>query len=140
VAERGRLRPGLDGLRLRQMNHPDPWVVFGGRRHLITTPDVYDALFCRDDDPVEVGGLSGIPRGSDLEWGTALVQADEGGAIFLLVGSFGPPILHRIASWETFVDFGFQSEKIRRVPILLLKAVEQGEDVLSAAARASGGR
>lgn len=140
TAERGRLRPGLDGLRLRQANHADPWVVFGGRRRLITTSDIYDALFSRDDDLVDVDDLSEIARGPDLERGTTLVQADQGGAIFLLVGGFGPPIRHRIASWETFVDFGFRAEKVRSVPFLLLEAVARGEDVLSAASRASGER
>ena len=137
VPKRNPLRPGLDGLRLRQVNHDDAWVVFGGRRRLIGTSQVYDGLFSEKDNLVFIEDLSRIARGPDLERGTVLVRADEGGDIFLVAATSGPPIRHRIVSWETFVDFGFRLETVRLAPFLLLEAVQQGEDIVSAAFRVS---
>lgn len=134
VLERG----DLDGLRLVQAGRPDVWLVYHGVRHRIPSPAVYDALFSNAEGLIEYAPVDEVRLGEEVHEGTCLVQADNGLAIYLLTSAItAGPRLHHIATYDSFMHFGFDQSKVRKVPDLMLNAMPRGADLVSAADRAA---
>lgn len=129
-------RPDLDGLRLRQVGGDDVWLVYHGRRHKIASPSVSHALFMNDLSIEHVNDIEAISLGPDLNEGTCLIRSDHRGDIYLLTGSRFDPRLHRVTSWNSFVEFHFAIEAVRTVPDLLVDAIELGRTLSAANDRA----
>ena len=125
--------PDLNGARIQVPNAPEVWLVFHGLRHHVANAAVYDALFS-SIDLLELESVEPILRGPDLVDGTCLASSEEGGAIFLLTGFPDEEIRkHHIRSYESFVDFGFDEAKVRRLPKLAIAGIRTGREIRSAA-------
>jgi hypothetical protein len=126
-------RPDLDGLRLTEPGKPEVWLVFGGERHLIASSAVYDALFSEVTGLVPYEGVSEITEGPVLAEGTCLVRGDGELSIHLLTRAHnGRVVRHFIPTWESLVGFGFDHDKVRSVPPLVIECVPEGVDLISA--------
>ncbi len=124
------LRDDLDGLRLAAPDSADVWLVFGGRRHRIASPAVYQALFASADDLVFSQEIPSITMGPELNDGTCLARAMGSHAIFLVTGR-APARRYHIPTYENFVDFGFNEGAVIDVPALLLDAVDLAGELTS---------
>ncbi|MBB2960863.1 hypothetical protein [Methylobacterium sp. R2-1] len=124
------LRHDLDGLRLASPDSPDVWLVFGGRRHRVASPAVYQALFAGADDLVFSEDIPAIMMGPELNDGTCLVRPTGSHAIFLVTGRT-PVWKYHIPTFESFTDFGFNESAVIDVPALLMEAVELGGELTS---------
>ena len=133
------VRPELDGLRLYVPDRPEVWLVFHGLRHHVVSPEVHDALFVGVEGHTAVESVDGLMRGPDLNEGTCLVRGDgEDEGTYLVTGFPSAEVRrHHIFSWQTFVDFGFDEQRVRLTPGLLLSAIPLGRELRSSAARAS---
>lgn len=133
-------RPDLDGLRLNESGTSDVWLVFGGERHRVTSPEVYDALFSGVDKLVTFEGVDEVVQGAELGEGTCLIRAEGGLGIHLLArAADGRVRRHHIPTFESFLDFGFDEARVREFPPLLIEGVEAGPELTSAADRAARG-
>ncbi len=123
-------RPDLNGCRLFVPGSSEVWLMYGGMRHHIVSPNVYTALFSETDDLTEVGSVEDILRGPDLNDGTCLVRGRSDGPIYLVTGFPATDIrrLH-IGSWETFVKFRFDEALVQAAPELVLAAVPAGPTI-----------
>lgn len=131
-------RPDLDGLRLNEPGRPEVWVVFGGERHQVASSTVYDSLFSEVTGLLPYEGVEWITEGPALEEGTCLIRADETLSIHLLArASNGQVVRHFIPTYESLVDFGFDENKVRNVPPLVIEALHEGVELVSAADRAA---
>jgi len=124
------LRDDLDGLRLAAPDSPDVWLVFGGRRHRVASPSVYQALFAGADDLIFSEDIPSITMGPELNDGTCLVRPIGSHTIFLVTGR-APPRRYHVPTYESFTDFGFNERAVIDVPALILEAVELGGELTS---------
>ena len=123
-------QPGFDGMRLRTADQPDVWLVYHGERHRIASPEVYEAFFTGVDAVVTVDSVAGIEAGSTLADGACLLRAEGRDAIYLVNRVEAHAVLrHHIASYRTFMAFGFDLAKVRDVPRLVLDTVPEGRDI-----------
>lgn len=129
------LRDDLDGLRLAAPDSPDVWLVFGGRRHRVVSPTVYQALFAGPDELIFREDIPSITMGPELNEGTCLVRPIGSHAIFLVTGR-APPRRYHIPTYESFTDFGFNERAVIDVPGLILEVVELGGELTSTFDRA----
>jgi hypothetical protein len=125
------LRDDLDGLRLAEPESPDVWLVFGGRRHRVASPAVYQALFSGAEDIIFSEDIPSITMGPELNDGTCLARPAGSHMIFLVTGR-GPVRKYHIPTFESFTDFGFNEGAVIDVPALILEAVELGGELTSA--------
>lgn len=125
------LRDDLDGLRLATPDSSDVWLVFGGRRHRIASPAVYQALFSSADDLIFSEDIPSITMGPELNDGTCLARPAGYHTIFLVTGR-EPVRKHHIPTYESFTDFGFNDGAVIDVPPLIIEAVELGGELTSA--------
>ena len=129
-------RPDLDGVRLARPGMPDVWLVFGGRRHRIASPEVYVALFGqRSDAIISDLDMDVVDPGPELNNGTCLIRADENGMIFMATGAAETFRLHHIFNYESLLDFGFDMEKVRNVPQIIIDILPRGKSLVSAGCR-----
>lgn len=129
-------RPDLDGMRLARWGAPDVWLVYGGRRHRIASPDVYTSLFGDRQEAISFDDdMDHVDPGPELNDGTCLVRADRNGMIFMATGAGDTFRLHHVWNYETLLDFGFDMGKVRDVPQLLVDVLPRGRDLVSAGSR-----
>lgn len=131
-----RARPDLDGLRLIAPGRPEVFLMFGGRRHQVSSSAVYDALWNEVEGLVSSFDVDTIELGPPLVEGSCLIRPDGDVAIHLLTATAEGPIRHFVPTYESLLDFAFDEGRVRNVPRLLLDAVPAGEDLVSAADRA----
>lgn len=128
-----RERPDLDGLRLIRPGEPDVFLMIGGRRRRVASPQVYDALWSEVDGLVSAFDVEAIALGPELGEGTCLVRADGDVAIHLLTAPAPGEIVRCfIPTLESLQDYGFDQTLVRNVPPLLIQAVPAGPDLVSA--------
>ncbi|MEH3116743.1 MAG: hypothetical protein PGN25_03830 [Methylorubrum populi] len=125
------LRDDLNGLRLAAPDSADVWLVFGGRRHRVASPAVYQALFTGPDELVFSEDIPSITMGPELNDGTCLVRPGGAHTIFLVTGRAPAIRKYYIPSYENFTDFGFNQAAVIEVPALMLEAVEFGGELTS---------
>ncbi len=131
-------RPDLDGMRLMEEGSSQVFLMYGGRRHHISTSAVYDALYSEITGIVTFSDVGLIAQGPDLGDGTCLIRADESVFIYLVTRSAeGQVRRHFIPTYESLLDFGFDEGKVRNVPPILMEAVPEGEELVSAGDRAT---
>ena len=133
------LREDLDGLRLTEPGKPDVWLVFHGRRHRVSSPLVYDALFADTQGLVHTDEIASIMMGPELNDGTCLVRAFDTLAIFLVTGRYPRVTRHYIPSFESFSDFGFALDAVKEVPLLMLENITLAAELISIADRRRNG-
>ena len=88
-----------DGARLHEDATDKLWLVYGSRRHHVSSSDVFR---------------------------TCLVRSDRKVQIYLLAVSERAPLLHPIASVEAFDRFGFDYDLVRDVPDAMIASVKPG--------------
>ena len=120
-------RPDLNGCRLFVPGSSEVWLVYGGMRRHIVSPEVYSALFSETEGLTEIDSVDDILRGPDLNDGTCLVRGRADGPIYLVTGFPSTDVrrLH-IGSWETFLSFGFDEALVQMAPDLVLAGVAAG--------------
>ena len=129
-------RPDLDGLRLVDPGSPDVWLMFGGARHRVTSSAVFDALFYEVERLVPHYGVNRIAIGPELGEGTCLIRADGSISVYLLArASNGRVQKHFVPTHESMLDFGFNESAIRAVSPLVIEALPDGVQLISAADR-----
>ena len=126
-------RPDLDGSRLYVPGKPEVWLVFHGLRHHVVSPVVHDALFVGAEGHTAVESVDDLRRGPDLNEGACLVRGDGADQATYLVTGFPASEVrkHHVASWETFLSFGFDERLVRSAPGLVLSAVPTGRALRS---------
>ena len=126
-------RPDLDGIRIKERGSPNVWLVYHGRRHRIASPGAFIALFHDDAELIYHDDLATIKLGREINEGSCLVQGETSSAIYLITGF---PVIkikkHPIGSWESFLDYGFNIEKVERVKSIVLDAVPIGKEITAA--------
>ncbi len=117
----------LDGAVITLPNDAGLALVFQGRSHAIENANVQNALFV--NKPLEsIGQVKGLAEGEMLNDGSCLIRAEGEHGIFLLTGL---PKTRRclITSFEAFTKFGFDMDKVRNVPWLVLQAIPVGPEI-----------
>jgi hypothetical protein len=131
-------RPDLDGMRLIEEGSSQVFLMFGGRRHHISSSAVYDALFSEITGLVTFSDVALIAEGPELGDGTCLIRADESLFIYLVMRSAeGQVRRHFIPTYESLLDFCFDESKVRNVPPIVMEAIPEGEELVSAGDRAA---
>lgn len=131
-------RPDLDGMRLIEPGTPDVWLMIGGERRRIASSGVFDALFSEVERLVPYERVDRIALGPELGDGACLVRADGALSIYLVTrAGNGRVQKHFIPTYESLLDFAFDESKVRGVPSLLIEALPDGVDLVSAADRAA---
>lgn len=121
-------------MRVTQDGAPDVWLIFHGRRHRIGSPEVYDSLFTGVEGVVALRGVNVIAAGPELSTGTCLVRAEGSLGIYLIARSMGGQVRrHLIPTYESMLGFGFDEQKVRTVPPLMVEGLASGPAVVSAA-------
>ena len=124
-------RSDLDGQRLVTPGSPDIWLVFHGERHRVPSSRAYDNLFNETERLITSVNVEEIKLGVDLEDAVCLVRPEGGHEIYLVTGSDEGIKRYHIENYDSFLDFGFDSAKIREVPDILIRAVEPGAPLTS---------
>ena len=106
--------------------------MFNGMRHYIASPGVYEALFS-DVSLQEVPEISSIMRGPDLVEGTVLIRGGDGRIFLVTAVSPGEARRFLIADWDTFQAFGFDMDRVKDAPDILISAVVSAPPILIAA-------
>lgn len=120
------LRFDLDGQRLTGPDKKEVWLVIQGRRRKCYNADVYCSLFSDTADLSVLEDPDQVELGTDLGPGTCLVQSISDGVIFLAVAGGDKCVLHRVACFEAFTHYGFNIDKVIRVPAILLDSCLTG--------------
>ncbi len=128
-------RSDLDGQRLVEPGKPDVWLIFHGERHRLPSSRAYDSLFGETERLVAGADVAEIKRGEDLDDAVCLVRPEGGHQVYMVTGPSRNIRRYYVADYETFVDFGFDTAKIREVPEILVRALNEGEVLISAARR-----
>ena len=117
-----------DGARLHEDATDKLWLVYGSRRHHVSSSDVFRKLFRGKVfiEPTDPSSINQLTRGDDLLTGTCLVRSDRKVQIYLLAVSERAPLLHPIASVEAFDRFGFDYDLVRDVPDAMIASVKPG--------------
>ncbi|GJD48529.1 hypothetical protein OPKNFCMD_1251 [Methylobacterium crusticola] len=119
-------RPDLDGQRVRTANAPEIWLVYGGRRHHVTTYEVYESLFGEADHIVDVETAT-IPVGPALGPGSGLIRAAGSDAIYLLArGVDGRALRHHVVDHDQLLAFRFRHDRITALPADALDRIPPG--------------
>ena len=122
--------PHLDGQRVRVPDHPEVWLIFHGLRHHVTTSSVYESLFGDVTDLMAMPTVAHITRGPDLVEGASLIRGVGRPDIFLLNGHPRDGLRkHRIKSFACFKAFGFNPEKVRDLPAIVVDAILEGRSI-----------
>jgi hypothetical protein len=124
----------LDGYRVGLPYDPNVWLVYHGRRHRISSPMAYDALFSDTSAILILPDLSSIPEGPEINDGSCLVSASKAGPAYFVTGQ-APTQKYLVPSADIFSDFGFCLEKILAVPSIVAKAVPEGPELMSSKER-----
>lgn len=128
-------RSDLDGQRLMAPGKPDVWLIFHGERHRVPSSRAYDSLFSETERLMTGADIDDIKRSEDLDDAVCLVRPEGGHQVFMVTGSGRNVRRYHITDYESFVDFGFDTAKVREVPEILVRALTEGEHLVSAARR-----
>ena len=125
-------RPGFDGTFIEDRRREFAWLVIGGYRYHID-PEAASAMMRSEVKPSEAVGLvDEIPFRGSIRSGSRLVRGRTDGPIHLFAVDMPENRLHTVVSWESFVEFGFDIDKVMLVPDALLSVVARGTDISSA--------
>lgn len=114
------------------------WLMFDGERHRLDATVTTESLFTDPAKPVKYYGVDLIACGSEISADSCLVSAEGFPDIYLVISTLDHGVRkQRIQTWQSFCDFGFDKDKIKIVPPVLLEALSAGPDITSAHDRAS---
>ncbi|WP_461658094.1 hypothetical protein [Methylorubrum aminovorans] len=128
----GPLAAELNGLLLKTNESHEVWLVMLGSRHHVASSDVYNSLFRADTKIVEVSSVDHIRRGFDICDDSLLAKSINSGKIFLVVRDENRKVgKYYITTFETFTEFGFDMNKVKEFPDILIDAITETQEIRS---------